>query len=77
MAKSLYPTFSILLVDDELPWLRSLSMALEGPGAITNLMLCHDSREVMAVLEKNNIGQREKEEVLYIFFSLKGEVVGQ
>ncbi len=31
----------------------------------------------MAALEKNNVGQREKEEVLYIFFSLKGHVVRQ
>ena len=31
--------------------------------------------DAMAALEKNNIGQREKEEVLYIFFSLKGDVV--
>jgi hemoglobin len=33
--------------------------------------------DAMAALEKNNIGQREKEEVLYIFFSLKGDVVQQ
>jgi len=33
--------------------------------------------DAMAALEKNNVGQREKEEVLYIFFSLKGDVVQQ
>ncbi|MFT5181164.1 MAG: hemoglobin [Alphaproteobacteria bacterium] len=33
--------------------------------------------DAVAAMEKNNVGQREKEEVLYIFFSLKGEVVQQ
>ena len=51
-----YPSFGVLLVDDELPWLRSLSLALEGPGGITNLLQCSDSRDVMSVLEKNDIG---------------------
>ena len=56
MDKKLYPTFSVLLVDDELPWLRSLSMTLEGPGGMTNLCQCHDSREVMDLLAQQNIG---------------------
>jgi DNA-binding NtrC family response regulator len=51
-----YPSFGVLLVDDELPWLRSLSLALEGPGGITHLLQCSDSRDVMSVLEKNDIG---------------------
>ncbi len=29
MEKSLYPSFGVLLVDDEMPWLRGLSMTLE------------------------------------------------
>ena len=33
--------------------------------------------DAVAAMEKNNVGQREKEEVLYIFFSLKGDVVRQ
>ena len=33
--------------------------------------------DAMAALENNNIGQREKEEVLYIFFSLKEQVIRQ
>lgn len=33
--------------------------------------------DAMAAMESNKVGQREKEEVLYIFFSMKGEVVGQ
>ena len=51
-----YPSFGVLLVDDELPWLRSLSLALEGPGGITNLHQCSDSRDVMSTLEANEIG---------------------
>jgi len=31
--------------------------------------------DVLEALEKNGIGQREKEEVLSIFFSMKGEIV--
>jgi len=33
--------------------------------------------DAMAALEKNNVGQREREEVIYILLSLKGEVVMQ
>ena len=33
--------------------------------------------DAMGALEKNNVGQREKEEVLYIFYSLRGDVVLQ
>ena len=56
MNEALYPTFGVLLVDDEAPWLRSLSMTLEGPGAITNIVQCRDSREVMGILSGQNIG---------------------
>ena len=31
--------------------------------------------DAMEALEKNGIGQREKEEVLSIFFSMKGDIV--
>lgn len=33
--------------------------------------------DAMGALEKNSVGQREKEEVLYILYSLKGQVMGQ
>ena len=56
MDKKLYPNFSVLLVDDELPWLRRLSMTLEGPGGISNLLQCHDSRDVMGLLAQHNVG---------------------
>ncbi len=54
--KILYPTFGVLLVDDELPWLRSLSMTLEGPGGISNLIQCNDSRKAMDFLATREIG---------------------
>lgn len=53
---ALYPSFPVLLVDDELPWLRSLSMTLEGPGAINNLLLCQDPRRLMELLAEGKIG---------------------
>ena len=31
--------------------------------------------DVLQALDKNGIGQREKEEVLFIFFSMKGDIV--
>jgi DNA-binding NtrC family response regulator len=51
-----YPSFEVLLVDDEPAWLRSLSMTLEGPGGISNLQLCRDSREVLDILASRNVG---------------------
>lgn len=56
MANGVYPSFGILLVDDEASFLRSLSIALERSGGITNIQRCQDSREVMAILERENIG---------------------
>jgi len=51
-----YPSFGLLLVDDEAPWLRSLRMTLEGPGGITNIVACQDSREVLTLLGRQEIG---------------------
>jgi hemoglobin len=31
--------------------------------------------DALEALEKNNIGQREKEEVLYVLYSMKSEIV--
>ncbi|MBE9487387.1 MAG: sigma-54-dependent Fis family transcriptional regulator [Chloroflexi bacterium] len=50
MPDTLYPSTLVLLVDDEKPWLRSLSLALERLGGINNLMQCDDSRRVMGIL---------------------------
>lgn len=56
MKKRLYPSFSVLLVDDEMPWLRSLSMALSGEDGITNTIQCQDSRQVMDILGRGDVG---------------------
>ena len=51
-----YPNFSILLVDDEEAFLRSMSITLERQGNINNIMTCNDSRLVMDILKEENIG---------------------
>jgi DNA-binding NtrC family response regulator len=56
MNSSLYPHFGLLLVDDEPAWLRSLSLTLERSAGITNISSCQDSRAVMEILQKNEIG---------------------
>ncbi|MCE8017334.1 sigma-54-dependent Fis family transcriptional regulator [Halomonas sp. MCCC 1A17488] len=56
MTQSLYPAFGVLLVDDEPSFLRSLGIALERSGGINHIHRCHDSREVMEILARENIG---------------------
>jgi DNA-binding NtrC family response regulator len=56
MKEASYPAFGVLLVDDEPPWLRSLSMTLEGPGAISNIAQLSDSRLVMSTLAQQDFG---------------------
>lgn len=56
MSEILYPSFGLLLVDDEAAWLRTLSMTLEGPGGITNIVACQDSRAVLELLGQQEIG---------------------
>jgi len=56
MKEALYPAFGVLLVDDEPPWLRSLTMTLEGPGALSNITQLSDSRQVMPLLSQQHIG---------------------
>jgi len=51
-----YPSFNVLLVDDEAPWLRTLSMTLEGQGGITRLLTCQDAREVPRLLAGDDVG---------------------
>jgi len=51
-----YPSFGILLVDDEPAWLRSLSLTLESAAGITNMFLCQESRDVLPLLDKGGIG---------------------
>jgi len=51
-----YPSFKILLVDDEPAWLRSLTLTLESSAGITNIETCQNSTEVMPILEKGGVG---------------------
>lgn len=55
MSNELYPDKPILLVDDEAPWLRSLSLTLGGTAGITNIIKCSDSREVIPILNNNDV----------------------
>jgi DNA-binding NtrC family response regulator len=56
MSSNLYPAFGVLLVDDEAPFLRSLSIALERRGGINHIVRCEDSREAMGIIEREPIG---------------------
>lgn len=56
MKKNLNPSFSLLLVDDEGPWLKSLSRSLQSVGGFNNLLLCSDSREVIPLFAEHDIG---------------------
>jgi len=51
-----YPSFGILLVDDEPAWLRSLSLLLKGSAGINNIVQCTDSRTVPELLDRGGIG---------------------
>ena len=50
------PSFGILLVDDEVAWLRSLSITLERSAGLTHLVSCQDPRRVMEILDGHDIG---------------------
>jgi len=50
MSKTRYPSLSVLLVDDENPWLNTFSLTLQSAG-INNVETCNDSRKVMGLLE--------------------------
>ncbi|MCW8330975.1 sigma-54 dependent transcriptional regulator [Photobacterium sp. SDRW27] len=51
-----YPSFGVLLVDDEPAFLRSLSIVLERRGGINHIFQCQDSRDVMGIIARENIG---------------------
>lgn len=53
---NMYPEFSLLLVDDEEPWLRSLSFSLLSAASISNVLTCQDGREVMGILDHHDVG---------------------
>ncbi len=49
------PEATILLVDDEKPWLRTLAITLERSAGIRKILPCDDSRRVKEILEKNRV----------------------
>ncbi len=51
----LHPSSSILLVDDERPFLRSMSVTLERSLGINNVILCDDSRDVLDILAEKRV----------------------
>ena len=55
MTPTLYPSFGVLLVDDEPDWLYSMSIALERSG-ISNILTCGDSRKVLQMLSDHTVG---------------------
>ncbi len=55
MRKALYPSFGILLVDDEPGFIRSLSIALERRNGINHTYQTSDSREVMDIIDREPI----------------------
>ncbi len=56
MKESLYPSFSVMLVDDEVDWLHSMAIVLERSLCVNNVIKCRDSREVMDMLAKHDVG---------------------
>ena len=56
MTEDLYPSFGVLLVDDEPAWLGSLALTLESCGGISNIATCSDSRQVMGILDEGRVG---------------------
>jgi len=56
MKSTAYPGFGILIVDDEIAWLRSFSLTLKSCAGIDNVVKCQDGREVMGILDQGEIG---------------------
>jgi hypothetical protein len=44
MSATPWPAFPVLLVDDEIAWLRSLKFTLQRAAGVTNVLLCEDGR---------------------------------
>ncbi len=62
MKQGIFPSFPVLLVDDEMRFLESVNFTLSAAG-INNIVECQDSRDVMKVLS----GQRMSVIVLDLF----------
>jgi DNA-binding NtrC family response regulator len=51
-----WPAFPVLLVDDEIAWLRSLKFTLQRAAGVTNVLLCEDGREALALVARHEVG---------------------
>lgn len=56
MTESLSPSFSVLLIDDEHSWLRTMSMTLSIDCGINNIIRCQDSRDALNILAREDVG---------------------
>ena len=55
MIRYLYPSFSVLLADDDPAWLHGMANALEHAG-INRLLQCSDSRQILPLLAREDVG---------------------
>lgn len=55
MTDNLTPIAPILLVDDEAPWLRSLTVTLKSAAGLNHLLPCSDPREVLPLLARQPV----------------------
>ncbi|QEM69305.1 sigma-54-dependent Fis family transcriptional regulator [Geobacter sp. FeAm09] len=51
-----YPSFGILIIDDEPAWLKGLSLTLKSSAGVTNTFMCQDGREAMSIIDRGGIG---------------------
>jgi DNA-binding NtrC family response regulator len=51
-----FPAFPVLLVDDEIAWLRSLKLTLQRAAGVTNVVLCEDGREALPLVARHGVG---------------------
>ncbi len=56
MTTTPYPAFPVLLVDDEVAWLRSLKLTLQRAAGVTNVLLCEDGREALDLVARHGVG---------------------
>ncbi len=56
MTAALYPSFAVLLVDDDPAWLHGLQLTLERAAGLTHVVTCQDPREVGAILAREPVG---------------------
>lgn len=55
MSTNLYPSFQVLICDDDTSFLRSISFAIERYCGVNNVIQCSDSRDVLGHLATGNI----------------------